>query len=87
MKLYYLVLVDLKCVAAYEQISMMQNLMKMTSNTISIVVFSKGLKCLHNIHFNTQWGALCVEMDIMQTFPRNQDVTVKLKFDLIYIKF
>ena len=33
------------------------------------------------------WGALCVEMGFMWTFPRNQDVTVKLKSELISIKF
>ena len=33
-----------------------QNLIKMTSNTISIVAFSGGLKCPRKIYFNTQWG-------------------------------
>ena len=32
-------------------------------------------------------GALCVEICFIQTFPRNQDVTVKLKSELIFIKF
>ena len=32
-------------------------------------------------------GALCVEMGFTWTFPRNQDVTVKLKSELISIKF
>ena len=32
-------------------------------------------------------GALCVEMGFMWTFPRNQDATVKLKSELIFIKF
>ena len=32
-------------------------------------------------------GALCVEMGFTRTFPRNQDATVKLKFELISIKF
>ena len=32
-------------------------------------------------------GALCVEMSFMWTFPRNQDATLKLKSDLISIKF
>ena len=32
-------------------------------------------------------GALCVEMGFMWTFPRNQDATVKLKSELISIKF
>ena len=31
------------------------NLIKMTSNTISIVSFSGELKSLRKIHFNTQW--------------------------------
>ena len=33
------------------------------------------------------YGALCVEMGFMWTFPRNQDATVKLKSELISIKF
>ena len=33
-----------------------QNLMKMTSNTISFVAFSGGLKCPRKIYFNIQWG-------------------------------
>ena len=32
-------------------------------------------------------GALCVEMGFTWTFPRNQDVKVKLKSELISIKF
>ena len=32
-------------------------------------------------------GALCVKMDFTWTFPRNQDATVKLKSELISIKF
>ena len=32
-------------------------------------------------------GALCVEMGFTWTFPRNQDATVKLKSELISIKF
>jgi hypothetical protein len=32
-------------------------------------------------------GALCVEMGFTWTFPRNQDTTMKLKSDLISIKF
>ena len=32
-------------------------------------------------------GGLCVEIGFTQTFPRNQDVSVKLKFELIFIKF
>ena len=32
-------------------------------------------------------GALCVEMGLTWTFPRNQDATVKLKSELISIKF
>ena len=31
--------------------------------------------------------ALCVEMGFTWTFPRNQDATVKLKSELISIKF
>ena len=31
-------------------------MIKMTSNTISIVAFSGGLKCPRKIYFNTQWG-------------------------------
>ena len=33
-----------------------QNLIKMTSNTISFVAFSGGLKCPRKIYFNIQWG-------------------------------
>ena len=33
------------------------------------------------------WGALCVEMGFTWTFPRNQDAIVKLKSELISIKF
>ena len=32
-------------------------------------------------------GALCVEMGFTWTFPRNQDAIVKLKTELISIKF
>ena len=32
-------------------------------------------------------GALCVEMGFTRTFPRNQDATVKLKSELVSIKF
>ena len=32
-------------------------------------------------------GVLCFEWGFMRTFPRNQDVTVKLKSELIFIKF
>ena len=32
-------------------------------------------------------GALCVEMGFTWTIPRNQDATVKLKTELISIKF
>ena len=32
-------------------------------------------------------GTLCVEIGFTQTFPRNQDATVKLKSELISIKF
>ena len=32
-------------------------------------------------------GALCIEMGFTWTFPRNQDATVKLKSELISIKF
>ena len=32
-------------------------------------------------------GALCVEMGFTWTFPRNQDAKVKLKSELISIKF
>ena len=42
----------------------------------------------------TGWGQggrppspLCVEMGFTRTFSRNQDVTVKLKSELIFIKF
>ena len=31
-------------------------------------------------------GALCVEMGFTWTFPRNQDATVKLEYELISIK-
>ena len=31
--------------------------------------------------------ALCVEMGFMWTFPSNQDATVKIKSELISIKF
>ena len=34
-----------------------------------------------------QGGALCVEMGFTWTFPRNQDAKVKLKSELISIKF
>ena len=36
---------------------------------------------------NKGGGALCVEMGFTWTFPRNKDATVKLKFELIFIKF
>ena len=36
---------------------------------------------------NLGGGALCVEMGFTWTFPRNQDATVKLKSELISIKF
>ena len=32
-------------------------------------------------------GALCVEMGFTWTFPRNQEGTVKLKSEIICIKF
>ena len=32
-------------------------------------------------------GALCVEMGFAWTFPKNQDATVKLKSEFIFIKF
>ena len=32
-------------------------------------------------------NSLCVEMGFTSIFPRNQDATVKLKFELISIKF
>ena len=32
-------------------------------------------------------GAMCVEMGFMWTFLRNQDASVKLKSELISIKF
>ena len=35
----------------------------------------------------TGGGALCVEMGFTRTFPWNQDATVKLKSELISIKF
>ena len=41
-----------------------------------------GLNCA-----KTWVGALCVEMGFTWTFPSNQDATVKLKFELISIKF
>ena len=54
-----------------------QNLMNMTSKTISIVAFSGGLKCPRKIHLNTQWGKrmmptklLLAPMDF-QTFLRS----------------
>ena len=37
------------------------------------------------LHFDKR--ALCVEMGFTWTFPRNQDATVKLKSELISIKF
>ena len=36
---------------------------------------------------DTWVGAPCVEMGFTRTFPGNQDVTVKLKSELISIKF
>ena len=45
-----------------------QILIKMTSNTISIVAFSGGLKCLRKIHFNTQSGVQGGPRG--QTFPQ-----------------
>ena len=36
---------------------------------------------------NHEPGALCVEIGFTWTFPRNQDATVKLKSELISIKF
>ena len=32
-------------------------------------------------------GVLCVEMGFTWTFPRNEDATVKLKSELVSIKF
>ena len=66
-----------------------QNLIEMTSNIFHIVAFGVGFKCLRKMHLNTQWGggALCVEMGFTWTFPRNQDAKVKLKSELISIKF
>ena len=32
-------------------------------------------------------GALCFEWGFMRTFPGNQDVTVKYKSEVIYVKF
>ena len=65
-----------------------QNLIEMTSNIIDIVAFGVGFKCPCKIDLNTQGGgALCVEMGFTWTFPRNQDATVKLKSELISIKF
>ena len=32
-------------------------------------------------------GALCVEIGFSSTFPRNQDVTMRLKFELIFMQF
>ena len=54
-----------------------------------------GEKNLHNIQvgsshmltFDDKGGPLCVEMVFSWTFPRNQDATVKLKFEFISIKF
>ena len=45
----------------------------------------------NNIRSKGRWnrggGALCVEMGFTWTFPRNQDAKVKLKSELISIKF
>ena len=38
-------------------------------------------------YFNLPPPPLCVEMGFTRTFPGNQDVTVKLKSELISIKF
>ena len=35
---------------------------------IYIFTLGVGLKCLCKIHLNTQWGALCVQMDFTRTF-------------------
>ena len=45
-----------------------QNFIEMTSNMIYIVALGVGLKCLCKIHLNTQWGALCVQIDFTRTF-------------------
>ena len=45
---------------------------------------------VHRQRRNSDSGAgraLCVEMGFMWTFPRNQDAKVKLKSELISIKF
>ena len=47
---------------------------------ISVFVHAQGTKTVHA-------GALCVEMGFTWTFPRNQDAKVKLKSELISIKF
>ena len=43
---------------------------------------------LYSIDFNADFcPSLCVEMDFTWTFPRNQDANMKLKSELISIKF
>ena len=41
----------------------------------------------HYAHLPPPPLSLCVEMGFMRTFLRNQDATVKLKSELISIKF
>ena len=36
---------------------------------------------------NCRHGAVCFEWCFTRTFPRNQDATLKLKSELIFIKF
>ena len=45
-----------------------QHFIEMTSNMTYTVALGVGLKCPRKIHFNTQWGALCVEMGFTWTF-------------------
>ena len=63
-----------------------------SSNSQSGPVETGGEICahfqyIHHIVPNEGGGALCVEMGFTWTFPRNQDATVKLKSELISIKF
>ena len=49
-------------------------------------ILSKG-PCIYYVSTCRGEGALCVEMGFTWTFSRNQDAKVKLKSELISIKF
>ena len=66
------------------------------AETRHVVRFSnvKGLSVSISVLFNSKWAhqpsrppPLCVEMCFTWTFPRNQDAKMKLKCELISIKF